>query len=248
MARSLNGSTQYASVSSWSLGGSGDVTMSIWAWATSWNQTGVLFDHQPSFGDWDFFFENPPANLTLSGGNNSSLVKYASSNLSGSTWYHLAATIVGTTGTIYVNGAQAATGTVVATTGSTNTLNVGRYNNFYYFTGQLAEPAVWNVGLSANEMLALGTGKAVPWRIRPASLTGYWPLFGLQSPEPDLSGKGKSLTLTGSPPQANHAPVKLFTPRRITQPILPAPGGGLFMPCPMSGLGAGGPFFANPIS
>ena len=89
------------------------------------------------------------------------------------------------------------------------------------FTGNLAEIAMWSVTLTDAEIAALATGVR-PNRVRPAAVVGYWPLWGVSSPEPDVSGNGYTLTLVGSPPQANHAPVALLSsPRRLPN-ILPS--------------------------
>jgi hypothetical protein len=88
--------------------------------------------------------------------------------------------------------------------------------NGRWFDGAVAEAALWSNWLTLPELNALLAG-VNPQRIRPQSLVGYWPLWGLLSPEPDLSGNGNSMTLTGSPPAANHAPVTLFTKKARSQ-------------------------------
>lgn len=77
------------------------------------------------------------------------------------------------------------------------------------YTGYLAEFGFWNCLLATKELTALSKG-IKPNRIRPASLKAYYPLWGLQSPEPDLSGNKNSAVLTGTT-RANHAPVNEFT-------------------------------------
>lgn len=76
-----------------------------------------------------------------------------------------------------------------------------------FFNGLMAEFALWNVALTDEEFLSLGRG-VCPLFIRPASLRGYWPLFGLAYPEADLSGGGSNITQTGAVPAGlTHAPV-----------------------------------------
>jgi hypothetical protein len=82
----------------------------------------------------------------------------------------------------------------------------------------LADVAIWNVDLTAFEISALAKG-ARPNIIRPASLVAWWPLDGLQSPEPDLSRNAKNGTLTGTA-AAFGPPYAPFTPR-WPQIILP---------------------------
>ena len=138
-------------------------------------------------------------------------------------WNHVAVTYDGTTVKGYLNGAQgfstartanyshgvAYAGAVVATGGGAGE----------FLQGSLAELCNWNVVLTAAEIAALATG--VPTRyVRPGSLAGYWPLFGLSgtSKEPDLSGSAQNLTLNNSPAQANHAPLTLFTKKPRSLP------------------------------
>jgi len=66
-----------------------------------------------------------------------------------------------------------------------------------YFTGLVAEVAVWNVALraeQANSLMSLCPGSP---RFFPRPV-GYWPLWGAASPEPDQSGNKLSGTLTGT--------------------------------------------------
>lgn len=80
------------------------------------------------------------------------------------------------------------------------------------FDGLIAEVGIWNIALSTSEFLALARGIS-PQLIRPASLKGYWPLYGTGSPERDYSGNGVSASITGSVPAGSrHAPVAPFVP------------------------------------
>lgn len=77
--------------------------------------------------------------------------------------------------------------------------------------GMLADFAVWNAILTDGEFFALAKGIR-PYNIRPGSLAGYWPLDGIQSPEPDLSGNKNNGTLTGTKGQPG-PPTDFFTPQ-----------------------------------
>jgi hypothetical protein len=74
--------------------------------------------------------------------------------------------------------------------------------------GRLAEIAVWDAALTDGEVALLARGVS-PWRIRPGNLKLYYPLYGSASPEPNLAVGGTTyqLTVTGTPVQADHAPV-----------------------------------------
>ena len=68
---------------------------------------------------------------------------------------------------------------------------VGRASsgNPQFMEGHIAEPTVWDVILTDDE--ALGMARGVHLRkVRPLSQVAYNPVYGLDSPEPDLSVKG----------------------------------------------------------
>ena len=75
-----------------------------------------------------------------------------------------------------------------------------------FFNGRIAEVGLWRAVLSADEILSASQGVS-PSRIRPGALIGYWPIWGVASPEPDLSDLGNHGTVTGTAPAADHAPV-----------------------------------------
>lgn len=76
--------------------------------------------------------------------------------------------------------------------------------------GKLAEVAIWNVVLTADERAALAAAVS-PLLIRPASLVAYWPLIGRYSPEIELTN-GDAVTLTNGPTNADHC--RIFYPPR----------------------------------
>jgi hypothetical protein len=61
--------------------------------------------------------------------------------------------------------------------------------------------------LSLNELKGLMV-KTAPTQV----VAGFWPLWGLSSPEPDLSGNRNDGTVTGAV-RSNHPPITLFTPK-----------------------------------
>lgn len=85
--------------------------------------------------------------------------------------------------------------------------------------GRIAELCIWSAALDDDEITALAGGTRAN-RIRLGAIVAYWPLWGRHSPEIDLSGGGNSIALVNSPPQANHAPVTLYTPKWATVPLI----------------------------
>jgi Concanavalin A-like lectin/glucanases superfamily len=77
--------------------------------------------------------------------------------------------------------------------------------------GKMAEVGVWNTALTTNEIASLTQG-ARCYTIRPQDLVAYYPIFGNDSPEPDLSGNASNGTLTGTAFAADPS-IAMFTPR-----------------------------------
>lgn len=145
--------------------------------------------------------------------------------LSAGTWYSIVGRKSGTGAgalRVFLNGVQdGSASSSLSIAANTQNLVFGRYSNSdtTMFDGKVAYGAVWNVALTDEEIAALGKGVS-PLMIRPASLKGFWPLFGIGAPEPDLSENGNPATVNGSvPAAANHAPVG---------PLVPMPAGGGF--------------------
>jgi hypothetical protein len=140
----------------------------------------------------------------------------ASATVSINTWYHQAMTAVDGAGTCqgYLNGVAdgASFTTPNSTFVSAANVSIGHDAGPDLFNGSLADVAIWNVTLTSLEIAALAAGVR-PGRIRPSSLIGWWPLDGLVSPEPDLSGRANNGTLTAAPALDFGPPISLFTPR-----------------------------------
>lgn len=207
MARTFVRSTSYAISGSFAHGiGTGDFTFACWAYQTASGSYSALWAN----GTYDpaFYMEagsRPPILYGIGGGD----IAF-NTTLSLNTWYHLAVRRSGTTITCWVNGVQEAnTGT---RSGSMPT-GVQRIANssgagVEGFSGRIAEAGLWAAALTAGEIASLAGG-AHPTRVRRVSMKAYWPIHGVGSPEPDYSGGGAHLTLTGSPAQAAHCRVGL---------------------------------------
>lgn len=145
-----------------------------------------------------------------------------------STWYHAGGTFSSTSSVIaYLNGvAGSAVQTVSGAIATTNSLQIGALNFggtiLQFFNGRIAEVALWNVVLTAAEMLILSKGYS-PLFVRRANLKAYWPLFGRFNPEPMTGGLGvagvaQDLTLINSPLQSAHP--RIIYPGSISAPVV----------------------------
>ena len=135
-------------------------------------------------------------------GNNScwlsNVVNYQFSYLA-NTWYHIVVTFSPTTWTIYVNGAEANSGSYPTNTPSLLDSNDNLYvlgtTGSNAMTGQIANLQLYNATLSSAEAQALyleGIGGAP---IRPQNLTGWWPLNGNLNDYSGYGDNGQSSTI-----------------------------------------------------
>jgi len=120
-------------------------------------------------------------------------------------WHHVAVSdSTGLNGvTFYIDGLQDSTGDInLVPTTSTGNCRIGkRGDDALFLDGKVAFVTIHNVVLTAGEIRQLSQGRPI-YR----GLVGFWPLYGVGSPEPDYSGNVQSMTITGAL-QSNHAPI-----------------------------------------
>lgn len=134
----------------------------------------------------------------------------SSTGYSINTWHHAACRASSATSAdAYIDGGSKGSNTSSNTPLGIDTVNIGGKEilgaNDNHFAGRLAELGIWNVALTDEEIAALAKGSS-PLRIRPESLKGYWPFYGVGSPEPDYSSAGQHMTLVNTPAQGDHCP------------------------------------------
>jgi hypothetical protein len=138
---------------------------------------------------------------------------------SNNVWHHICVTYDASSTSndplIYVDGVSQTVTENQAPSGSlgseTEQLTIGnRSDGVQNWAGSLAELSCHNVVLNANEVAALARG-CLPWQGRPDALAFYAPLWGIHSPEINLTKNNVSGTVTGTV-RANHPPVRLSTP------------------------------------
>jgi hypothetical protein len=237
MARSFNGTTDVIDCGSGAgsfAPGTKSLTAACWVRFTStgateglvtrWNSPGGIFQ-------FELVLDSTVMAMVVSGGG---LVDGATT-ISTATWYHTAGTYDGTNVKIWLNGAQdgSSAASSIVDAGTTSLVLGARGQSGGYdsrLNGRIADAALWSVPLTAAEIASLAKG-ARPWQVRPSSLQGFWPLDGLTSPEPDLSGLKNNGTLTGTS-LAFGPPFMAFTPRWPMGGIFPFPPPPVFVLMP----------------
>ena len=154
------------------------ISVSAWVYSTNFNQNAVIIEKEQMNTQWALLLES--GLLKWRGGSATEITTALPSN---NAWHHIVATQTGTTAKLYVDGVLVKTGAVTAIGNSTysyNTIEIGRYNNAYYFTGSLDEVMVYNRVLSAseiNQLYVLSSGSASALHSTPPSASGAGPVL-----------------------------------------------------------------------
>jgi hypothetical protein len=198
MAGGFNGSTQYL------IGGSAPVsavplTMACWFIGNS-TLTGALMSLGTNGGTARYSLvaagtaggDPIQAGTTNSGGTGANGT--TSTGFTTGPWYHACGVFASTTSrSAYLNGAGKGTDTTSITASADRTLIGARINGGTvgaFYTGRVADAAIWNIDLTDAEVASLATGMS-PLLIRPQSLVFYAPLY-----RNFVDYKGMSLTNT----------------------------------------------------
>lgn len=115
-------------------------------------------------------------------------------------WQHGAAVFSGGQQTAYLNGSGVTNVIVPFGAISNNQTFIGRRANtgvVNYFSGMIAEAAIWSVALTSADVQQLYKGFS-PKLVRPESLLAYWPLLDQATPSIDHRG-GFDMTWNASP-------------------------------------------------
>lgn len=196
------------------------LTMACWFYPDDMTISAVLMGIGNG-GGADYFELNfggtvagdPVRALSRSGG--ATAIAVATTGATVNTWHHACAVFTSATSrAAFIDGGSKGTNATSNTPSTMTQTVIGKRANadlLAYFSGRIAEAAIWNVALSDMEVAALAKGIAPPY-IQPAALVGYWPLWALHSPEIDLTANNRLMTVTGTV-AANHAPVQPFSHR-----------------------------------
>ena len=129
---------------------------------------------------------------------------------------------------MWLDGVSQGTSSAAPGTTTIDGIGIGRLPRLAdeHFPGDISFVARWPVAISDAAALRLSSPTGpLPWGVSPIDLTGLWPVWGLHSPEIDLSGKGHDGTVVGTS-RSNGPPITLFTPKwAATIPLIEAGGG-----------------------
>jgi hypothetical protein len=155
---SYNGSNSWLESSTSAAYDSQTITMECWCYPNTLSQEGFLFEKGAVNTQYSMFFEsitNPNFVFrTMGTVSNQSLTFNPNTYLTVSAWNHIVCTYNGSSKIMYVNGVQvasvAASGTLP--TGQVNQY-IGRHTGGYFFNGRIGESRVYNIALSAAQVL-----------------------------------------------------------------------------------------------
>lgn len=207
MARNFNGTSDIIKASGANVWGRLTAcSIAFWVNAAAQNNRNV-YDESGANGTNIFFITSdsisPFRKISVGTFNGSSAQVRSVGNVFDSTWHHVAFCQASDGSyNLYIDGGldsqgavfmQSITGFDRATMGAGNRgSGAGTSSNF--LTGSVAHLATWSRVLSANEVASLAAG-LLPSHLAPSH---YWPLWGSDSPEPDLVSGGIDGTLTGT--------------------------------------------------
>ncbi|WP_060883993.1 beta-L-arabinofuranosidase domain-containing protein [Streptomyces caniscabiei] len=201
----VRGSYQYVDLPAAVLGGASAITLSVWVRPTHNANWQRIFD----------FGNNTTRYMYLASRNGSGVPRFAITNsgaggeqaLNGTAalplnqWSHLAVTISGTTGTLYVNGTAVAQNTSmtlnpsVLGTLTNNWLGRSNYADDPVFAGAFDEFNVWSRALTTAEITSLQTNEAKRSSAGLGNLASYYFFATSGGTFDDASGRGLTATL-----------------------------------------------------
>lgn len=180
MAFSLNGTSSYIGATSTPVTGP-PFTMACWFNPLSATAGGVLMSigNSAAADRFQLAANGDQANdpITFYAQQGASNATASATGYVLNTWQHAAAVCSGNASrSVFRNGAQKNTNTTSIIPASVNSILIGARwsagSRGAFFNGRIAEAAIWNIGLTDDEILSLSKGFA-PYLIRPSNLRFY---------------------------------------------------------------------------
>lgn len=192
-AGNFNGSSDYVGAGTMSI--SSDITVGAWVYSSNFNQNGFVVGKNTVNTQWELFFEG--TNLRWRGGaaENTVVCSLPANNQ----WHYIVGKQSGTTGELYIDGVSCDTGTLTAIGNGSGNVEIGRFNNAYYFNGKIDDVKVYNYlrtpGQIVSDMNAGHPNVGSPV----GSAVGYWKMdegYGTTANNSGNGGSAISGTLT----------------------------------------------------
>jgi hypothetical protein len=168
-AVSLSGNSEYVSLPNGIVSGLHDFTVSAWVNPSANSAWSRVFDFGTGTGNYMFLTLSagggPLRFAITTSGNGAEQQLNAPGNLPLNTWSHVAVTLSGTSGTLYVNGQPVATNTTMTLTpadlGATNQDWIGRsqFSGDPFLAATVDDFQIYDRALSAPEVAALAGGQ-----------------------------------------------------------------------------------------
>jgi hypothetical protein len=205
-ARSFGGTSEKITFSNTTaLRFTGPFSIACWVYLTSISAGNQTVYVQPSGATWVSPFARyclriTNANVVQGWINDGSVGSNATTGvtaLSANTWYHIGLLYDQVNLSAMLNGVSdhdtALTSAV--TTNSANSPTCGNNTATEFVHGRVADLALWNTNLTTAEYAALAAGER-PSKVRFGNCVLWCPMWGIASPEPDLSGQQNNGALT----------------------------------------------------
>ena len=237
MARVFNGTSQYLSRAS-AVVGAAPLTMACWFYSTSAAalQTIMEVSRTGAAGTTDKYRiilrgDLAAGSKTLQAQQIPGFLATTTAQYSINQWHHGCGVFASASSrTAYIDGGNAGTDTTSGTVGTLGQTLIGTAwdssNSTFgaFFSGRIAEAAIWDVELTAAEVAALAR-RYTPLQIRPQSLVAYWPLGGRYGQfDLDRWKSSLNMTPTNSPTWADHD--RIIYPQPVVWPQRVAAAGG----------------------
>ena len=141
-------------------------------------------------------------------------------------WHHVAGVFSSATSrTVYLDGGNSGTNTTSNTQAACERVVFATTNGFGAsngFDGSIANAGIYNVALTAGQIISLASGAPCP-AVRPDALVAWYP-FKSESPDVDWWGQHNLTTGTGTPTYSQHPPIIYPSGTRV---FIPAGSGGI---------------------
>jgi concanavalin A-like lectin/glucanase superfamily protein/uncharacterized protein DUF2341/fibrinogen beta/gamma subunit family protein len=139
--------------------GADQLSISAWVYSSDFTQNGMIIMKNTVNAVWELYLEGA---VKWRGGGTSGTLTVTSP--SDNNWHHIVVVQNGTTATMYIDGQEKDSETVSAIGSSAGSINIGRYDSSYYFSGKIDDVQIYNYALSADQIKEVYNGGAMRFK------------------------------------------------------------------------------------